>query len=341
MNLYTKNKFEEIKDLKKQIPTSENKQDLENKIIAITEELKENAIKLFQEPSHIKTFLDNLGKFNNYSYNNTLLIYLQNPDVKFVAPFKTYKDLGYSVKSNPDSIKIVIPRFNTIVKDNRTNTLRYYSTLDDDELEIYKDKNNNDIVYHGKKLSHYSLGTVFDIADTTMPFEEIQEKLHPTVDNKNAKEYITILEDLIKENGFNLRYVDKCDADGYCDFKNKEIVILNNQTDLVKLKVILHEFAHSLAHTNLENNYEDYKNDRGRYEVEAETISYVVSNYLNLQVPEFSEMYLYNWSKNKDFKELDTSLNTIIQYSTNIIKKIEQNNKNLNFEILNDKEMVN
>lgn len=98
MNTIAKQKFEEIKDLKKQIPTSDNKQSLENQIITITEELKENALKLFQEPSNIKNFLDNIGKFNNYSYYNTLLIYLQKPDAKFVAPFKTYKDLGYSVK---------------------------------------------------------------------------------------------------------------------------------------------------------------------------------------------------------------------------------------------------
>lgn len=341
MNSIAKQKFEDIKKIKEQIFTSDDKNKLEQDIINIIEELKENAVKLFQEPSNIKTFLDNIGKFNNYSYNNILLIYLQKPDVNFVAPYKTYKDLGYSVKKEPDSIKIVIPRFSTIVKDNRDNTLKYYSSLNDEEIKIYKDKNNNDIVYHSKRLSHYSIGTVFDISDSTMPYEEIKEKLHPTVDNENAKEYIKILEDLIKKNGFNLRYVDKCTCDGYCNFENKEIVILNNQTDLVKLKVMIHEFAHSLAHTNLENNYEEYKNNRNKYEVEAESIAYVVSNYLNLEVKDFSETYLYSWSKNKDFEELNNSLSVIIEYSTDIIKKIEQNNKNIDLEIFNDKEIVN
>lgn len=332
MNLYAKDKFDEIKEIKKQFPTSENKEELENKIMEITSELKENAIKLFQNPSHIKSFLDNIGRFNNYSYLNTLLIYFQKSDATFVAPFKTYKDLGYSVKNNPDSIKIVIPRFNTIVKDNRDNTLKFYNTLTAEELKMYKDKNNNDIVYHSKKLSYFSIGTVFDISDSTMPYDEIKEKIHPTINNDNAKQYIKILENLIKENGFNLRYVNKCKADGYCDFKNKEIVIVDTQTDLVKFKVLLHEFAHSLAHTNLENNYSEYKNDRSRYEVEAESIAYVVSNYLNLQVPEFSEVYLYSWSKNKDFKELDSSLETIVKFSSNIIERID---KNINFEKIN------
>lgn len=332
MNLYAKEKFNEIKEIKKQFPTSDNKEELENKIIKITGELKENAIKLFQNPSHIKSFLDNIGRFNNYSYLNTLLIYFRKSDATFVAPFKTYKDLGYSVKNNPDSIKIVIPRFNTIVKDNRDNTLKFYNTLTAEELKMYKDKNNNDIVYYSKKLSYFSIGTVFDISDSTMPYDEIKEKIHPTINNDNAKQYIKILENLIKENGFNLRYVNKCKADGYCDFKDKEIVIVDTQTDLVKFKVLLHELAHSLAHTNLENNYSEYKNYRGRYEVEAESIAYVVSNYLNLRVPEFSEVYLYSWSKNKDFKELDSSLETIVKFSSNIIEGID---KNINYEKIN------
>ena len=332
MNLYAKEKFNEIKEIKKQFPTSDNKEELENKIIKITSELKENAIKLFQNPSHIKSFLDNIGRFNNYSYLNTLLIYFRKSDATFVAPFKTYKDLGYSVKNNPDSIKIVIPRFNTIVKDNRDNTLKFYNTLTAEELKMYKDKNNNDIVYYSKKLSYFSIGTVFDISDSTMPYDEIKEKIHPTINNDNAKQYIKILENLIKENGFNLRYVNKCKADGYCDFKDKEIVIVDTQTDLVKFKVLLHELAHSLAHTNLENNYSEYKNYRGRYEVEAESIAYVVSNYLNLRVPEFSEVYLYSWSKNKDFKELDSSLETIVKFSSNIIEGID---KNINYEKIN------
>ena len=336
MNQYVKNKFDDIKKIKAQFSSSENKDELEKQIIKITDELKENAIKLFNEPSNIKLFLDNIGKFNNYSYQNKLLIFFQKPDATFVAPFKTYKDLGYSVKSNPDSIRIFIPRFNTIVKDNRDNSLRYYSTLSNDELEIYKDKNNDDIVFYDKKLSYFSIGTIFDISDSTMPYEEIQEKLHPTINIKNAKQYINILENLIKDNNFKIRYTKTCDADGYCDFKNKEIVILDKQTDLMKVKVLLHEFAHSLAHTNLENNYEDYKNDRSKYEVEAESIAYVVSNYLNLKVPEFSEIYLYNWSKNKDFKEIDNSLKTIVDFSSNIIQRIDKKMKEVNFDLEND-----
>ncbi len=329
MNNSVKECFNQIKEIKKQIPNSDNKEELSKKIIEITKKLKENAIKQFSNPSSIKIFLDNVGRFNNYSYMNILFLLSQKKDIKYVASFKTYKDLGYKINKEHESLNILVPVFKTLVKDNRTDEIRYYSTLDKEELKIYKDKTNDDIVFHEKKLSHFAVGTVFDISDTNMPYDEIKEKLHPNVDNENAKQYISVLEKLIEENNFKLIYVDKCDCDGYCDLKNKQIVILDGQTNLVKLKTILHEYAHSTVHTKLENDYQEYQNNRNKYEVEAESISYVVSNYLNLKVPEFSEMYLYSWSKNKDFKEIDNSLNIIVNNSINIIKKIDEKTNEL------------
>lgn len=334
MNKYAKEQFDKIKELKKQIPASDNKEQLEKDILSITEDLKTKAIELFNNPSNIKLFLDNIGKFNNYSHNNILLIFLQKSDATFVAPFQTYKKLGYSVKKNPDSISIIVPRFSTIVQDNRDNTLKYYSSLSDEEKQMYKDKDNDTFTFHHKKLSYFSLGTVFDISDSTMPYEDIREKLHPKVDNENAKEYLNTLEELVKDNGFNLKYKKGIKEDGYCNFQDKEIVIGANQTNLVKFKTLLHEFAHSLAHTNLENNYKEYQNNRNKYETEAESIAYVVSNYFNLNVPEFSEIYLYSWSKNKDFKEIDSSLETICNYSQMIINKINDKMKNKDLDYL-------
>ena len=154
------------------------------------------------------------------------------------------------------------------------------------------------------------------------------------LDNENAKEYLNTLEELVKDNGFNLKYKKGIKEDGYCNFQDKEIVIGANQTNLVKFKTLLHEFAHSLAHTNLEKNYKEYQNNRNKYETEAESIAYVVSNYFNLNVPEFSETYLYSWSKNKDFKEIDSSLETICNYSQMIINKINGKMKNKDLDYL-------
>ena len=51
--------------------------------------------------------------------------------------------------------------------------------------------------------------------------------------------------------------------------------------------------------------------------------------YFNLKVADDSSLYLYNYSKNKDFKEIDNSLNTITNISMKIIKKINEKTKSL------------
>lgn len=168
-----KNKFDRFKEIKKELLDNKNDEKLNQELFDIVKDLKELSLKTFSKESDFKKFLDNIGKFNNYSFNNQLLIALQKPDSKFVASFKTYKDLGYSVKSNPDSIKIIIPKEVVLVLDNRTNEIRYFNQLNEEEKQIYKDKNNNDIVYYSKKLVSFSLGTVFDITDSTMPYNEI------------------------------------------------------------------------------------------------------------------------------------------------------------------------
>lgn len=94
-----KNKFDRFKEIKKELLDNKNDEKLNQELFDIVKDLKELSLKTFSKESDFKKFLDNIGKFNNYSFNNQLLIALQKPDSKFVASFKTYKDLGYSVKN--------------------------------------------------------------------------------------------------------------------------------------------------------------------------------------------------------------------------------------------------
>ena len=92
----------------------------------------------------------------------------------------------------------------------------------------------------------------------------------------------------------------------------------------MQLKVLIHEYAHSLAHKHLENNNRDYREYRNQYETEAESIAYCVSKYLGLNSNDYSLTYLYSWSKDKDFKEIDESFSTIVNYSKRIINNFEK-----------------
>lgn len=166
--------------------------------------------------------------------------------------------------------------------------------------------------------------------------------MNPVLDDPRADYATDIFIKAIYKDGFKVKYENiESGAKGYCDLVTNTIVIKNGLNNLMRLKVIIHEYAHALAHNHLKENNKEYKEHREQYESEAESIAYVVSKYLGLETKDYSIMYLYSWSKNKDFSEIDDSFNTIVNYSKKIInnyqkmlsKEVEYNVYNGNMSI--------
>ena len=258
-----------------------------------------------------------------------MLIWIQDPDAEYVASKKTYNDMGYSVnKPDKDGIKIFIPQFYNIAKltdDDGTISYKPYFALTDQEKKIYKDKNDEHIVFYRQKLSGFSLGNVFSAKDTNMPMDSINAELNPTLDDKRASDIMGCFIKTIYNDGFKVEFNDiDGSAKGYCDHTNKTIVVRKGLSSLMQMKVLVHEYGHALAHKHLENNNKEYQDHRNKYETEAEAISYVVSRYLGMNTYDYSLAYLYAWSKEKDFQEIDDSFNTIFNFSKKIINNFEK-----------------
>ena len=186
-------------------------------------------------------------------------------------------------------------------------------------------KFTNSVTFYKEKATYFKVGNVFDVSQTTMPFEEFDSSLNPILEDSRADGITDIFIKAIYKDGIKVKYEDiDSGAKGYCDFDNKTIVVKKNLSDLMRLKVIIHEYAHSLAHTHLKDNNKEYQEHREQYESEAEAIAYVVSKYLGFDTKNYSMTYLYSWSKNKDFKELDDSFETINRFSKKIIKNYEE-----------------
>lgn len=257
-----------------------------------------------------------------------MLIWLQRPDSEYVTSFKTIKDMGYMLNKDSKGIKIFIPNFYNIVKiklDDNKYEFKPYFLLNDDEIKKYKDKKDDSITFHKQKLSGFSLGNVFDVKDTTIPMDVIDAELNPIINDKRAEDIMNCFIKTIYNDGFKIEFQDLDGTiKGYCDYSNKMIVIKKGLGSLIQMKVLIHEYAHALAHKHLENNNRDYQEHRNQYETEAESIAYVVSKYLGMDTSGYSLSYLYAWSKDKDFKEIDDSLNTIVNYSKRIINNFDK-----------------
>ncbi len=324
-------KIKSISDLSfkaKNEKDSNIKENLEKDIKNILTDLKKQAISRFSSESDLKKFLDNMVNFNNYSLNNQYLIWLQKPDSKYVTSFNAFSKMGYYINKGEKGIKILFPVFLKFIKVDTNDSqfkIKPIYLLTEEELKKLKDKEDNSVTFYKEKATYFKVGNVFDVSQTTMPFEEIDSSLNPILEDSRADGITDIFIKAIYKDGIKVKYEDiDSGAKGYCDFDNKTIVVKKNLSDLMRLKVIIHEYAHSLAHTHLKDNNKEYQEHREQYESEAEAIAYVVSKYLGLDTKNYSITYLYSWSKNKDFKELDDSFETINRFSKKIIKNYEE-----------------
>ena len=245
-----------------------------------------------------------------------------------MSSFNNFSKLGYKINKGAKGIKIFIPRLINLIKVNVTDyqtDIKPYSHLDEDEKKRLRDKNDDSVVVFRQKLVGFMLGNVFDAKDTTMPIEEINNQLYPVLEDKNASEIMDCFIKTIYNDGFKVDFQElKNGVKGYCNHKENQIVLKKGLGSLVQLKVLIHEYAHALAHKHLTDNNLEYQEHRNKYETEAESIAYVVSKYLGMNTSDSSLSYLYAWSKEKDFKEIDDSLETIVNYSKRIISNFEK-----------------
>lgn len=302
---------------------AKEKDKLDNEVKTILTDLKKQAIASFNDESDIKRFLDNIISFNNYSFNNQCLIWLQKPDAKYVASFKTFSKMGYKINKDETGMKILIPsflRFARINKEDGSFDVKPLYMLDENELKRYKDKDDDSISFYNEKVTNFGIGTVFDASQTNMPLDAIENELNPVLEDPSADGVADTFIKAVYKDNFKVKYEDLKDGSkGYCDMENNTIVIKKGLSNLMRLKVIVHEYAHGLAHQHLKNNNKEYQEHRNQYETEAEAIAYVVSKYLGLDTKDYSQMYLYSWSKEKDFQEIEDSFSTIVNYSKKII----------------------
>lgn len=81
------------------------------------------------------------------------------------------------------------------------------------------------------------------------------------------------------------------------------------------IKTLVHELTHSILHRKgLETD-----TDRRTREVQAESVAYVVCDYLGIDTSDYSFEYIASWSSGKDIKELKASLDIIMETAKKII----------------------
>ena len=161
--------------------------------------------------------------------------------------------------------------------------------------EFKIDENNQKI----KTSVSFLLVPVFDASQTNA----LETGKIKTLHYRNQDETISneMLNDLYKEvrDKYNIKIEEKKlepSLGGYYQ-KNKNLIVINNhnlKSTNSKVGTLFHELGHHLLHG--QDNYKDIHLDTGQKEGERESVSYIISKFLDIE--QKSELYLKSWDRN-------------------------------------------
>ncbi|MBZ2165212.1 ArdC-like ssDNA-binding domain-containing protein [Methanobacterium spitsbergense] len=250
----------------------------------LTEKLDELADEICQSEEQLWEFIKKWTRgFHSYSFNNTILAWIQRPDFTLLAGYKAWQGRERQVKKGERAIRILAPMVKKIKEDNGDETciIRGFHPV-----------------------------SVFDIAQTEG--DEIEELGCPELVSGNFD-----FETIVKASPVPvlIRYLGV--SNGQTDGNTIKIAPKKNQAAMVATAI--HEWAHvALGHCESSGTLFEIE-DKSAKEIEAETVSFIVSSVLGLENNK-SRLYIGNWGGNK--KELQGRGKKIIAVAESIIKAI-------------------
>lgn len=252
--------------------------------------------------------------FYNYSFGNTLLIYIQNPEATYVKGFKAWTKLGRYVKKGSKGLAILAPCIR--------------------KVEVFKEPENK-AEYHDqegeketrKVLSGFRISYVYDIADTDGSDEMLPVLVKGLSGNGDTEKelYDRLYSVLSKE--FTIQEVYGTTSKGSYNLETKIISIRSDLEYLQRIKTLLHETAH--AYDFEMNPEEDIP--RNRHEIIAESVAFCVSMRLGLDTSSYSISYIQSWLREKE--EMRIIADTVQKISYRIINLLAESDDSAFFDL--------
>lgn len=310
-----------------------SKEQLLNEVKEIYQDLEEGLKGLFHSEDYIH-FLNTMAARPSYSFQNSLLIYLQKPNATFIAGYRTFLNkYGHQVQSGEKGIKILAPII--YHKGKNKNQESQITQLPEETKEQDKLKE--------EYLAGFRIVNVFDISQTkpvTITTEEGIEVISPKAQRlikdlsylsiaeiwAEDDEYISDLTNAIKKAiPIPILYSPlKNEMVGYFSYKdekNLHIVLNSNFNAASLLTTLVHEWAHYRLHNPYNEKCKPCTNHEK--EIQAESIAYVVMKHFGIDCSCEAVKYIAHWSAAKNTKDLRKSIEIIQKTSSEIIAEIE------------------
>lgn len=221
------------------------------------------------------------ASFHRYSLNNLLLILSQCPEASQVAGYRAWQAKGRQVRKGERGIRIL-----------GTGTVKV-SSEDDETGEVVE----------GKRRVFFPV-SVFDVGQTdVMEGQEDLADVAPKLTGPDDAGVLSRVVDYLAASGVPVEF--RSIGNGACGYtlpadeetgEPVRVVIEEGNAPAQQAKTALHEAAHVIL-GHMQDDYAEYVAHRGRYEVEAESVAYVVAGMLGLDSSQYSTGYVAHWAE--------------------------------------------
>lgn len=244
------------------------------------------------------------ARFPTYSPSNVLLIAAQRPDATRVAGIRTWNNLGRRVIKGEHGIGILAPctyRSATADADARTR---------EGEPMVARSADAEPVSM--RELRGFRVVHVFDVSQTDgAPLPTVE----PHVLTGDGPEHLWAhLAALVADDGFALeRGPCPPGANGYTAYRSNTVRIRDDVEPAQSTKTLAHELGHIRA--DHEHRFPDYASNpqcRGRAEVEAESIAYLVAATAGMDTANYSLPYIAGWSEGRPDLLRDSATRVLI-----------------------------
>lgn len=220
------------------------------------------------------------ARFRDYSLGNWLLLWTQaeqrGTEVTRPAGYRMWQRLGRQVEKGERGYRILAPLTRRIT---------------DPDTDDTDGKGTRRVV------TGFRVVTVFDISQTTGdPLPEVGPVL---LTGEGHAALLDAAVGLIENRGYRFRLGQLRSANGVTRPDSREVIVADHLAGAQRTKTTVHELAHVLLHTNNDGGGDELV-CRGRIEVEAEAIAYVVCAAAGLDTSAYSVAYVAGWAEHTE-----------------------------------------
>ena len=248
-------------------------------------------------------FLRFQSRFYQYSFGNTMLIFMQNPQASYVKGYRAWEAMGRHVRKGEKAITILAPCFRKVTEFKEPEDKTVYH----DEAGEKEEK---------RVIGGFRIAYVFDLAQTEGDDSQLPVLVKGLSGNgEQEKEIYERLKAHISTRQ-PFEEVEGTSSKGSYSIETGVIRVRSDLDYVQKIKTIIHEYAHCIDFSL--NPSKDIS--RNKRELIAESVAFVVSLRLGIDTSSYSMSYLKTWLKDRD--ELKEIADTVQKVASTIINEL-------------------